>query len=350
MRRIIFVAFLLLPVLFARAAGPRPAEIRAVWDHFGRGFREGEWPRTAGILAAARITDLYLNVAGPGFAHYDSKTLPVSSLFNRSGDQLAAAIAACAPHGIRVHAWVMCFSAGRASERMRDEFASLGRCLRNSDGTDSWLLDPSNPEVRAEILDAIAEIARRYPVAGIHLDYLRWRDFPSTRNTPAAMARCRAALGVDDPGDRAIFDWRARTIGSFAAEARRIVKSLRPGATISAAVYGKYPSCVDAVGQDWHAWLESGIVDYAVPMDYTADSAKFAEWTGEQSRTRFLADRVVAGIGVTAAESRLDADKVNAQVKRTREAGLAGFALFDLDEVLEREILPLLDGRAAPGR
>ena len=80
-------------------------------------------------------------------------------------------------------------------------------------------------------------------------------------------------------------------------------------------------------------------------MDYTADMAKFEAWTGEQSHTCFLADRVVAGIGVTAAESRLDAKAVNAQVKRTREAGLAGFALFDLDEVLETEILPHLDGR-----
>ena len=230
---------------------PRTAEIRAVWDHFGRGFREGEWPRTAEILAAANITDLYLNIAGPGFAHYDSKVLPASSLFRRSGDQLAAAIAACSSKGIRVHAWVMCFSAGRAPEPVRKEFAKRGWCLKNADGSDSWLLDPSNPEVRAQMLDAIAEIARNYPVAGIHLDYLRWRDSPSTINTPAAMARYAAAKTGD--GNEALFDWRAKTIGSFAAEARRLVKNHRPGAIISAAVYGKYPSCVNAVGQDWHS-------------------------------------------------------------------------------------------------
>jgi len=334
--------------LVGRAMEPKAGEIRGVWDHFGRGLYEGDWPRTIRKLKAAGISDIYVNVAGPGFAHYASNVLPRSKLYGRDGDQLASCIAAAGSAGMRVHAWVMCFSAGRAPEALRTSYASRGWCLKNAQGEDSYLLDPSNPEVRSTVLAAIAEIAAKYSVSGIHLDYVRWRDFPSTRNTPACMARFAAAHPeVAEPSDAALFDWRARVIGDFVAEARRRTLEARPDAVITAAVYGKYPSCVDAVGQDWLSWLETGVVDYVLPMDYTESFERFAEWTGEQARTRSQAMKVIAGIGVTASESKLNAAAVCRQIEITRKADLAGFALFDLDETLEREILPAL---AVPAR
>ena len=338
-------AIIALAALTAFAAEPKAGEIRGVWDHFGRGLYEGDWPRTVKKLKDAGISDVYVNVAGPGFAHYASKVLPRSKLYGRDGDQLASCIAAAASAGIRVHAWVMCFSAGRAPMSLRTSYASRGWCLKNAQGEDSYLLDPSNPEVRETILAAIAEIAANYKVSGIHLDYVRWRDFPSTRNTPACMARfAEAHPGVADPSDSMLFDWRARVIGAFVAEARRRALEARPDTVITAAVYGKYPSCVDAVGQDWLSWLETGIVDYILPMDYTESLDQFAEWTGEQARRRSQAMKVIAGIGVTAAESKLDAAAVVRQIEVTRRAGLAGFALFDLDDTLEKDILPAIGG------
>ena len=344
MRRRLLAALVCVVALAADAAlEPRPGEIRGVWDHFGKGLYEGDWPRTMRILQAAGISDLYVNVAGPGFAHYESAVLPRSSLLRRSGDQLAACLEAARPVGIRVHAWVMCFSAGRAPENIRAAFAARGWCLKNAQGTDSYLLDPSHPDVRRMVLDALGEIAERYPVAGVHLDYIRWRDFPSTRNTPDAMFRYREAHPeAPAPTDAQLFDWRARLISDFVVAARSRVLASRPDAVVTAAVYGKYPSCVNAVGQDWLSWLETGVVDYVLPMDYTESFDRFAEWTGEQSRTRSQAMKVIAGIGVTATESKLDAAAVARQIGITRAVNLAGFALFDLDETLEKTILPSL--------
>ena len=344
-------AFFALVALAASALGPKAGEIRGVWDHFGRGLYEGDWPRTVRKLKEAGISDIYVNVAGPGFAHYDSNILPTSRLYARSGDQLAACIDAASREGMRVHAWVMCFSAGRAPEALRSDFAARGWCLKGAQGSDTYLLDPSNPEVSTMMLRTVSEISRKYEVAGIHLDYVRWRDFPSTRNTPAAMARfAQAHPDAGEPTDAALFDWRARVIGAFVAEARRRALEWRPGAAITAAVYGKYPSCVDAVGQDWVSWLETGVVDYVLPMDYTESDERFAEWTGEQARTPAQARKVIAGIGVTASESRLDAEGVKRQIAIARRAGIAGFALFDLDETLEKEILPALSGRSGESR
>ena len=124
--------------------------------------------------------------------------------------------------------------------------------------------------------------------------------------------------------------------------ARKTVRRGAPGKLVTAAVFGKYHSCHDAVGQDWESWINIGLVDYVTPMNYTEDMTKFNEWLGQQTRTRQQALKVVPGIGVTAAESRLDAAQVIDQIQAARRAECPGFALFDLDTTLRQDILPIL--------
>ena len=126
------------------------------------------------------------------------------------------------------------------------------------------------------------------------------------------------------------------------AGARARVKAARPGAWLTAAVLGKYPSCVDSVGQDWMAWLDQGLIDYAVPMNYTEDKARYAGYVKVQGGSRTRAKKIISGIGVTANESRLGPAQVIDQVNLARQAGLAGVALFDLDYSLVTQILPYL--------
>ena len=143
--------------------------------------------------------------------------------------------------------------------------------------------------------------------------------------------------------------WRADQVSDFVQAAHKTMKRDAPGKVLTAAVFGKYPSCLDAVGQDWESWLTIGLVDYVVPMNYTEDKSKYNEWLEQQTRTRKQALKIVSGIGVTAAESRLDAVQVIDQIQAARRAGCAGFALFDLDTTLRQEILPTLRmGTTAP--
>jgi hypothetical protein len=53
-------------------------------------------------------------------------------------------------------------------------------------------------------------------------------------------------------------------------------------------------------------------------------------------------ERIFPGIGVTAAESRLDAVQAVDQVSAAREAGAPGFVLYGLTRALETEILPVV--------
>ena len=295
---------------------PRKGEIHAVWDHTGCGLYPGRWDKTMRVLREARVTDLFVNVAGAGFAHYASDVLPRSKTFAEEGDQLAACLAAARGTGIRVHAWVLCFNATRATPARKAEMRQNGWFAKTKDGklSDDYL-DPSKPAVQACILRALDEIQAKYAVSGIHLDFVRWYEKSAKPANAAAV------------------------ISGFVAAARRHVKRPR---WLTAAVLGKYPACVASVGQDWNGWLAGNLVDYVVPMDYAEDPVKFESFLRQHAQVKAHARRTIVGLGVTANESRLDARQVIDQINRVRAYGLPGVALFDLDVTLEKNILPYL--------
>ena len=293
----------------------RSAEIHAVWDHTGSGLYPGNWPKTMQVLKAAHVTDLFVNVAGADFAHYASSILPRSKTFERNGDQMVACLNAARGTGIRVHAWVICFNATRGVPRMLEMFRKRGWRLRNKDGSLSTYLNPANPNVRTYVLSIVDELQMRYPLHGIHLDFVRWGDAAvKPQNAAAVMTQ-------------------------FVAEARRHVKRPR---LLTTAVYGKYPNCIASVGQDWVRWLNLDLVDFIAPMDYTESTAKFIELLQQQSTPRINARRTIIGIGVTANESKLTAAKVIHQIDIARKYGFAGQALFRLDFTLENKTFPAL--------
>lgn len=301
-----------------RAQSPRSGEIHAVWEHSGLGLYPGDWPRTFRVLRANGITDLFVNVSGAGFAHYASNVLPRSKEYARYGDQLAACIAAARGTGIRVHAWVICFNATRADPAYLLAFQKKGWRLKNRQGVLTEYLDPSNQDLRWRMIKSIDELSRAYPLAGVHLDFVRWYE------------------GAAKPAGA------ARYVTAFVESARKRLRAVRPGAWLTAAVLANHPSCVASVGQDWLAWIDAGLVDYAVPMNYVEARARYAALVAKQGSAKARARHVIGGIGVTANESKLSAAQVVEQINLARGAGFAGVALFDLDDTLVESVLPVL--------
>jgi uncharacterized lipoprotein YddW (UPF0748 family) len=331
---------------------PRSGEIRAVWDHSGQGLYPGDWNRTCQLLKENGISDLFLCVGGAGFAHYRSSVLPLSRIYQEQGDQLAACLAAARPRGLRVHAWLFCFCTEMCTEERLVQFRGQGWLLTGEDGRERRWLDPSVPEVRAMVLQAARELATRYAADGLHLDFIRYPDFtgslgPSVRRrfeaaTGRACAEWPAEVKWSGARHQEYVRWRSDRVTDLVSDVRTMLRREAPEKQLTAAVYGKYPSCVDAVGQDWEAWLRAGMVDYLLPMNYTEDPAKFTELVSGQARERRLRKHMLPGIGVTAAESRLTPSQVVDQIKIVRDAGCPGFALFDLDTYLEQDVLPVL--------
>ena len=332
---------------------PTPGEIHAVWDHSGMGLYPGDWSRTCKVLAENGITDILVNVAAPGFAHCALATLPHSPVYETYGDQLRACIAAAHSQGLRVHAWLICFSPTGATKDRKEIFRRNGWLLDATNGDKQDWLDPSSADVRSHLVRAATELMAKYAVDGLHLDFVRYQDYYNSLGygTKVRFERdVRGGRPVPDwkesakhtPVFQEVVRWRARQVTALVAEIKAAQLKTAPKVLLSAAVLGKYPACIESVGQDWMSWLECGYLDYAMPMNYTESGKLYSELLGAQLAKKTVARKIVGGIGVTASESRLGPDAVIDQVKPLRQGGAAGFVLFDLDATLVNEILPVL--------
>ena len=112
-----------------------------------------------------------------------------------------------------------------------------------------------------------------------------------------------------------------------------------PGIKISAAVFGGYPDCRRAVAQDWAPWARR------------ATSISSARWTtakatcrlrpgGEPNAAGRRQGSPLSGIGATATQSTLPADRVAAQVEVARRLGAGGFTIFNFDEHTADAVIP----------
>ncbi|MDD5679128.1 MAG: family 10 glycosylhydrolase [Kiritimatiellae bacterium] len=334
---------------------PKNPEFRGVWDHTGMGLYPGNWPKTARILADAGINAVFVNVLWAGLAHYDSQVVPKSDAVSRYGDQLKQCLAAAHANRLEVHAWKICWNLSNAPESFVAAMRKAGRLQVTGTGDKLAWLCPSHPDNVALELNAVSEVLNRYPVDGIHLDYVRYPD-----GNACFCTGCRQRFGQrlgeeirDWPRSAQSGNlsgkynaWRSEQITAFVravqTQARKSGGANSKRIIVSAAVYPEYPGCINSIGQDWGRWLKEGLVDFVCPMDYTVNSGAFKNLVGRQLALPNAGGRVFPGLGVTAMESQLTPDQVVEQILQTREAGAGGFVLFDLNRTLERNILPAL--------
>jgi uncharacterized lipoprotein YddW (UPF0748 family) len=107
------------------------------------------------------------------------------------------------------------------------------------------------------------------------------------------------------------------------------VKSRRPQALLSAAVY---PEALDATThrfQDWPMWVENRWLDVICPMAYTPDAETFAS---QIASVRQVAGTqpVWAGIGAY----RLSPAQTVENINTARRLGASGIVLFSYDSLV----------------
>jgi len=206
------------------AASP-PREVRAVWNHSGTGAYPGDWQRSAKLLAENGFNMILPNMLWGGVAHYPSDVLPPSATFQKYGDQIEQCCAAAKKHGIEVHVWKVNYNLATAPKDFVAKLRREGRTQVSAKGEPSDWLCPSHPENQKLELESMLEVARKYPVDGLHFDYIRYPTASTAIATavgsgsrPKAAARSRTGIGR-----RSVFPGRGRrstTIGD-AGRSRR---------------------------------------------------------------------------------------------------------------------------------
>lgn len=136
-------------------------------------------------------------------------------------------------------------------------------------------LNPCWPEPRKHVVSVCSDIVRRYPVDGLHLDYIRFpnehpvengQGYPQDERTLDLFKQDTGLHPRDVPE---VWDqWRCDCVTALLRDIRRAAKSLRPQLVLTAAVGVERHEALNKF-QDVDTWWRERLVDALVPMNYT---------------------------------------------------------------------------------
>jgi uncharacterized lipoprotein YddW (UPF0748 family) len=212
-------------------------------------------------------------------------------------DPLAYLIARAHQHGIRVHAWLVVSVTCRPYDALYGhpehvctahgpEAEGAERwTTATSNGTQVGDLDFGHPGSIIHFESVVQHLIRNYPeVDGVHLDFIRYGDQAYGYNS-VSLDRFRQYYGFPasyypSPKAPEWSQWRRDRVTEMVRRVYLRTKAIDPQIEVSVAAItwgglgtyhpGDWPNSAaySRVFQDWRAWLEEGIIDFAVPMQY----------------------------------------------------------------------------------
>ena len=233
-----------------------------------------------------------------------------------SYDPLAFAIEECHKRGMELHAWVVTIPVGKwnglGCKRLRNKHPHLVKRI----GEEGYM-NPEHPQTATYLADVCKEIASRYDIDGLHLDYIR---YPET---------WKVAIPYDEA---------RRNITAIVRAIGQAVKANKPWVKYSCSPIGKHNdltrfgsggwNAYTRVCQDAQGWLRQGLMDALFPMMYFQGNSfyPFAIDWAEQSYGRM----VVPGLGIyfmSPSEKNWTLDVITREMQVCRQYGM-GHAYF----------------------
>ncbi|HEY7056357.1 MAG TPA: family 10 glycosylhydrolase [Vicinamibacterales bacterium] len=376
----------LQPLISAEA---RP-EVRALWVLRTSLSSPSSIHTLVRTAADHGFNTLLVQVRGRGDAYYTSELEPRAADLVRQPttfDPLATVIADAHQAGLRVHAWINLNLVSSAVElpSARDHVIyrhpewlmvprEIAQELRTIDPTSPgyvgklarWVraqpdkleglyVSPIQADATRHTQAVVADVARRYDVDGIHLDYARYpsdhfdysrfaiaafRTEMRSKLTPAIRQELDEQEAVDlfAYPDRFPDEWktfRRAQLSAMMARIRTAVKAARPDAFLTIAAAPDAQEAFDQRLQDWRTWLERHVIDAVCPMAYTPEPDRFAE---QIAAARDIAGGNVVWAGIGA--YRLKPEQTIENIQAARRLGAAGFILFSYDSLTASKEVP----------
>ena len=352
MRRLQFIVLaLILGTTIARASTSRPVEIRAVWvDRNSIPKTEQGIRQLVKDYDKAGINLLHPEVIFNGYSAYPSSYLPQKDLWN-GVDMLGILIDEAHKHRMEVHPWVWVFRAGYTGDKggilsRHPDWAMVDREGRDLADNSYWL-NPCSPAVRRTLLGAYRELAEKYPIDGIQLDYIRFPSADYGYNEDCR-AKFQAEYGIDpldiQPFTKPVIDWhlwRENLVNDFVRDVSAELKAVRPGIQISAAVASYPDSARLSFFQNWEHWAANKWVEFLAPMDYTSSINDFANRV--KSSSERIANRALLASGIGLLEQK-GSDTMLAQIEVARKQPVQGVTLFASAYLDKERLNALADG------
>jgi uncharacterized lipoprotein YddW (UPF0748 family) len=337
----------------AQSTPSRTVEARAVWiEQSALTKSRDDIRRLVGRLADARFNVILPEVVYRGRTAYPGSVYQQDSRF-AGFDPLRSLIDEAHKRGMEVHPWVWTLCVGYSGEqgpilRSNPEWAARDKAGRTmTDGNRSFWLSPAVPAARTVMRNVIRELAARYDIDGIHLDYLRYNS-PWFDYSDDARAAYKAATGEDPSGISSVSPayvkwhlWREEQVNTLVREIHSDLASVRPGTKLSAAVYQTPDDARRDRLQDWAFWLKNRWLDWVAPMTYTLDASELSRWlTADEAAAKDSA-HLVPGLDAGAASDPL---ALSAQIAAARSVPAQGIAIFSASGLTDDQLRSLRIG------
>lgn len=310
---------MLLPLVPSAYVVAAPAQLRAYWvDAFGEGiFTEAEVDRLVADSKAANINALVVQVGRRGDCFCNNASMPrtQANIAPPPYDPLQYLIERAHAQGIQVHAWIITTAIWNSTIAPRDPRHAFntngpskagtadywlgvrydGALRESSSPVANWFFDPGHPDAAQYIIDMYTSVARNYDIDGLNFDRVRYPDLsPAPWNltnawgyNPVAVGRFNGATGrtgVPRPDDPQWSQWRRDQITNIVRKVYLETYAIKPHLRISAdtityshgpqnPAFGSWQNArpYRETLQDWRAWMEEGILDLNIPMNYKRD-------------------------------------------------------------------------------
>jgi len=356
-------------------------EVRALWVVRTTLTTPDKIHQLVNAAADNGFNTLIVQIRGRGDAYYNSKVEPRASELKDqpvSFDPLALTLAEAHKRGLKVHGWINTnllanldalpadpahvynkhpewlavpkpvaaelYDMSPRDPAFRQKIVEWSKANRGE--LEGVYTGPANPKVRDHIYNIWMDVLKRYPVDGLHFDYVRFAspDFDYSRTSlkkfrkwlePQLNSREREQLNsaVTPLAVPAMFaakfaDFQRLQVTTLVERIYKAVKKRRPEVVVSAAVFANDENAYTRRFQDWRRWLQMGILDVACPMAYSTDTAVFQKQIEVAATTAHNAKRSVwAGIGAYRIPSDSTVEKINV----ARSLNTEGFILFSYD-------------------
>jgi len=315
------------------------------------------------------FSDLFVQIRGRGDAYYDSAYEPRAEELDSDFDPLAYIIRRKENNQFRIHAWINVFylwsgdSLPKSKEHLLNRMPEWTACpadvsvngplaLRRGD-SEGLFSSPLLPQVQNHILKIIDDILSKYDVDGIHLDYIRFpgQDFDFHPWIRHQFQRTYILDPIELKNNKEDFVGKYGSVGyelyydrwgkflrdglsNFVMKLSRKAHNRNPHIVISAAVKADLSMAHLNYYQEWDKWLKERWIDWAIPMNYTADNVTFITRIRDMFNNGLM-DKLWMGVSLYNQTEYSAMDKI----RTVRGLSLTGFVLFSYKQFQQNKRL-----------
>jgi hypothetical protein len=130
-------------------------------------------------------------------------------------------------------------------------------------------------------------------------------------------------------------NWKRQQVTDLVRKISSLVKVKSPALVVSCAVIPVVERAYSNAFQDWSAWLEEGIIDYAVLMSYTKDN-QFIKETVKSGLGHRGKGKIYVGLGAFLMKN--NPDLFFNQFRLVSELAPDGVVIYSIDDLTDQVI------------